>query len=135
MVMNQLQGEGYAVSKPCDFPFHSPSRMGSSQSKPGNLDDCGVLYKSLRMPGGSEVTASGKPANDVNVGHWYRHKSFWPGVWCYDGAVCGNGRLRTLDGWNVTYGGPGSCLQAGYTNATGAVELETATGQWYDWHW
>ena len=118
------------VSFNCATGLHT---MGSSQSKPNNVDECGVLPLSAGL--GAAAGATTSAPTGVNNGHWLRTKSFWPGDWCYEGSVCGNGRLRSLDGYNLKYGGLGTCAQAGYTRPTDQATLTDQTGQWFDWHY
>eukprot|EP00668_Euglena_longa_P034713 GGOE01044566.1.p1 GENE.GGOE01044566.1~~GGOE01044566.1.p1 ORF type:complete len:101 (+),score=1.92 GGOE01044566.1:26-328(+) len=99
--------------------------MGSTQSIPADIAAC----EPLQLSDSLHTTSS-----SVNDGHWLRSKSWWPGSWCYEGTVCSADRIRSLDGWALRYGGPGSCSQNGYSHVTNAVSLGAESGQWSDGH-
>jgi len=103
--------------------------MGSSQAKPESLAECNAVDFTNSI--GTTTVSS------INDGHWLRGKSWLPGAYCYDGTICAkkDDHIRSLDGWKVTYGGPGTCAQGGWSVNTDGVALDTKQGQWHDWHY
>uniref|UniRef100_A0A7S4GJF5 Uncharacterized protein n=1 Tax=Eutreptiella gymnastica TaxID=73025 RepID=A0A7S4GJF5_9EUGL len=65
------------------------------------------------------------------TGHWYRHYKAWPTNYCYEGDVCVQDRIYTPDGWGLTYGGPQSCMHAGFTKKGESVDKFGGKGVYY----